>query len=66
MAALLRGARVRFMPYMGRFNQRAYYWRNDSHKKCTAATEALLARGLAEKYDETWRDHKVRAKQPTP
>ena len=50
------------MPYAGIFNPAAYYFRSENFKRCTAAAEALLAKGLAEKYDIAWRGHRVRAK----
>lgn len=59
--AMKRGAVVHYMPYAGRFNRSAYYFRNDTMKRCTAAAEALLKKGLAERYDQDWRGHKLRA-----
>jgi hypothetical protein len=64
--ALQNGVVLHYMPYMGTFNPSAYYFRDDNHQRCTAAAEALLRKGLAEKYDETWRGHRVRAKTMTP
>jgi hypothetical protein len=65
--AMKNGVKVSYMPYMGRFRPNAYYFRYDNNKRVTAAAEALLKRGLAEKYDKDWRGHMLRAKaEPQP
>lgn len=60
-AAMKAGAICHHMSYRGSFNPTAYYFRSDTMKRCTAAAEALLKRGLIEKYDQDWRGHKLRA-----
>jgi hypothetical protein len=62
LTALRSGVTLHYMPYMGTFNPTAYYFRDDNHQRVTAAATALLSKGLAEKYDVTWRGHRVRAK----
>lgn len=62
--AMLNGCTCFYMPYAGRFNPSAYYFRTDNMKRCTAQAKALLKRGLVEKYKEDWRGHKLRVKQP--
>lgn len=62
LAAMRSGVTLHYMPYMGTFNATAYYFREDNHKRVTAAATALLEKGLAEKYDVTCRGHRVRAK----
>ena len=37
-----------YMPYMGRFNQSAYYYLSSNWKRCTAQIASLKKRGLAE------------------
>ena len=59
--AMRSGVVVHHMPYAGRFNPTAYYFRNDNMKRCTAAAEALLNKGFAEKYGVDFRGHKLRA-----
>lgn len=56
------GVVVYFMEYRGRFNPNAYYFISEGYKKCTKQIEALLARGLAETYDQNKYNasHKVR------
>ncbi len=61
--ALRSGVILHYIPYAGRFNPNAYYFRSDNMKRCTAAAEALIAKGFAEVYAKDWRGHKVRAKQ---
>lgn len=63
---MLKGAICYYQPYMGRFNPSAYYFRNDTMKRCTAAAEALVKRGLVERFNEDWRGHRLRAKQTAP
>jgi hypothetical protein len=62
LTALRSGVTLHYMPYMGTFNPTAYYFRDDNYQRVTAAATALLSKGLAEKYDVTWRGHRVRAK----
>lgn len=65
--AMKNGAICYYMPYMGRFNENAYYFRDDNHARCTAQVKALLSHGLVEIYDQNWRGHKVRKKcMPEP
>ncbi len=58
--AMQSGVVVHYMPYMGRFRPNAYYYRRDTHKRCTAAAEALLEKGLVEIFDMDWRGHSLR------
>lgn len=46
--AMKAGVTVHYMPYAGNWNPRPYYFRNDTMKRCTAAAEALRAKGFAE------------------
>lgn len=64
--ALNSGVICYFMPYRGRFNPNAYYFRKDNHKRCTAAAQALLEKGLAERFDTNKYngDHKLRVATP--
>lgn len=62
LEALRSGVTLHYMPYMGTFKPTAYYFRDDNRQRVTAAATALLSKGLAEKYDVTWRGHRVRAK----
>lgn len=61
--AMAAGVQVRFTPYMGRFNPKDYYYRCDTQKKCTAAAQSLLEKGLVEKFEQTWRGHQLRIKE---
>lgn len=61
--AISAGIRVSFAPYAGRFNPKEYYYRWDTHAKCTVAATALLDKGLVEKFDDTWRGHDLRLKK---
>lgn len=61
--ALKAGVVVSYMPYMGSFNPRAYYYRSDTHKSVTAAACALVTKGLAERYETNPSGHKLRAKE---
>jgi hypothetical protein len=47
--ALRSGVVLHYMPYMGTFNSTAYYFREDNHKRVTAAASALLKKGLAKR-----------------
>jgi hypothetical protein len=58
LAALRAGVGVHYMPYAGRFNPRAYYFRADTYKRCTAAADALIRRGLA-KLEGGWNNKKL-------
>jgi hypothetical protein len=51
LAAMQTGVICHYMRYAGSFNPTAYYFRSDNRKRCTAQVKALLARGLAEKFD---------------
>jgi hypothetical protein len=57
--AMLKGVKCRYMPYMGTFNPNAYYYRNDTMKRCTAQARALLAKGLLKEMDRDWRGHSL-------
>lgn len=46
--AMRRGVVVHHMPYMGRLNPSAYYFRDDTNKRCTSAALALISKGIAE------------------
>lgn len=45
--AMKAGVVIHYMPYAGRFNPTAYYFRNDTMKRCTAAANGLIDRKLA-------------------
>lgn len=45
--AMQSGVTVFYMRYMGSFNPNPYYWRGDNGNRCTAAANALIARGIA-------------------
>lgn len=60
--AMLRGAKCIYMPFAGSFNPSAYYFRDDTMKRCTAAAKVLLKRGLVEKNVGDWRGHTLVAK----
>lgn len=61
--AMQAGTICYFIPYAGRFNRSAYYFRDGTHARCTAAARALLERGLIERFDEKFGDgHKLRIK----
>lgn len=40
------GAVAHYMPYQGRFNPNAYWFRTTDHARCTRQVEALLKMGL--------------------
>lgn len=61
--AMKGGVTVEYMPYAGSFNPRAYYYRSDNRKKCTAAAEALRDKGLVEVFRDNRRSHSLRAKK---
>lgn len=62
LKAIRRGVKVHYMEYLGRHNPNPYYFRNDTHKRCTAAVDALVAKGFLEIYDQNYGKHKVRLK----
>lgn len=47
--AMRAGVRVVYMPYAGWFNPTAYFFRSDTHKRVTAAANALIEKGLAKR-----------------
>lgn len=51
------GAICHYMPYPS-----AYYFCTNGIYRCTAQVKALLARGLVEEFDHSWRGAKVRIK----
>lgn len=59
LTAMKAGVVCYYMPYMGRFNPKAYYFRNDTMKRCTAAAQALLEKGLVEIKDKDFRGHRL-------
>lgn len=62
-AAMQNGAECIYMPYMGRFRPVPYYFRTDTHKRCTAQAKSLLKAGLVEKFKERLDNrHWLRAK----
>lgn len=63
LEAMKNGVKCHYMPYAGRFNPTAYYFRNDTMKRCTAAARALLEKGLAVKTNSDWRGHVLVAKE---
>jgi hypothetical protein len=63
--AMKSGVVVHYMPYAGRFNQTAYYFRTDTMKRCTAAAEALREKGLAQQTGG-WRDETLTLKDTQP
>ena len=46
LEAMRQGVRVIYMPYQGWFNPQAYYFRDDTQKRVTAAATALLEKRL--------------------
>lgn len=60
---LLAGEYCHYMRYMGRFNPTPYYFMHGTMRRCTAQVNALLEKGLAERFDvDRFGEHKVRAK----
>lgn len=49
------------MPYMGRFNPRAYWYLSTSHEKVTSQVEALIKLGLVKISKFNWRGHEAEA-----
>lgn len=47
--AMQAGVTVHYMPYAGNWNPKAYFFRSDTMKRCTAAAEALIDKGYATK-----------------
>lgn len=64
LEAMKRGVICHYMPYAGRLNPTDYYYRDDTHQRCTAQAKALVARLLVEKFDKDWRGHKLRYRTP--
>ena len=62
LEAMRGGVVCHYMPYSGRFNPTAYFYRSDNLKRCTAAAEALLKKGLVDEYDKSWRGSSLRIK----
>jgi hypothetical protein len=52
------------MPYAGRFNPTAYFFRSDNLKRCTAAANALVAKGLAKHQGGFSRERIVLIEEP--
>lgn len=61
--ALKAGIVVRYSPYMGRFSPTAYYYRNDNFKRVTAAANALIEKGYAQKVGK-YQGVKLELKEP--
>lgn len=57
LEAMRGGVRCRYMPYMGNYNPSSYYFRSDTMKRCTAAANALLKKGLVTMVNKDWRGH---------
>lgn len=59
-------ARAHYMPYLGRFRPRAYYYiscgigHELNHQSCTAQIKGLLERGLVNRSMSTANGHEVR------
>jgi hypothetical protein len=63
LEAMQNGVKCYYMRYMGRFNPKAYYFRGDTMKRCTATAKALLEKGFVEiRYRQTG-DHVLIAKK---
>jgi len=60
--AMKAGVTVGYMPYAGRLNPNAYYWRQDNFTRVTTAANALLEKGLVEAFNKSWRGHQLRIK----
>ena len=54
-AMMNNGVRVIFMSGLD-----AYAFRTDTHRRCTTIVEALVKRGLVERYGEDWRGFEYR------
>lgn len=63
LEAMKKGVKCLYMPYMGTFNPNAYYFRNDTMRRCTAPAKALLEKGLVVVTDKDWRGHVLVAKE---
>jgi len=46
LIALQKGVHLHFMPYQGRFNPDAYFFRSDTMSRCTRAADGLINRGF--------------------
>jgi hypothetical protein len=64
LEAMKNGVACWFMPYMGSFRPTAYYYRDDTGRRCTAPARALLEKGLVEIHAKDWRGHKLIFKKP--
>jgi hypothetical protein len=62
--AMKSGVAVHYMPYAGRFNPTAYFFRSDNLKRCTAAANALVAKGLAKHQGGFSRERIVLIEEP--
>ena len=61
--AMRTGVKVSYMPYAGRLNPAAYYYRSDNHRKCTGAANSLKDKGLVEIVDKKFGgSHQLRLK----
>ena len=61
LAAMRGGVTCAYMRYMGRFNPTPYYYRSDTHKRCTKQVRTLLESGMIERFDQdTCGAHRVR------
>lgn len=47
----------------GIFGIDSYYFRSDSFRRCTRPAEALIARGLIERFNDSWRGCTLRVKE---
>lgn len=48
------GNAAHYMPYMGRFNQSAYWYIESTRGKFTRQIEKFISLGYARKHDVTW------------
>lgn len=63
LEAMRAGVTCTYMRAMGSYRPNAYYFRGDNGQHCTAPARALLAKGLAEKFNVSWAgDHELRIK----
>jgi hypothetical protein len=66
LGAMRNGVVCHYMRYMGRFNPNPYYFRNDTHARCTKQAERLLELGLVQKVDKNqFGDHRLIYKPTT-
>lgn len=61
LLAMQSGVQLFYMRYMGRFNPNAYYYRGDTHKRCTRAAQSLIEKDFViadpnsrNRYDPDW------------